>query len=135
MAKVTDSGLFGGVAPVAPVGHFTMLTEYIKADQNLVSCATQDVVYGAGYFELDKNRLSFRSLTSAPASGSTGFMMRAPMRLPSSENSTAHCPLLYADRTKMDRRNSRWNHRSVPLLYRISNRNAASRARRQPQGF
>ena len=53
-------GLNGGVLPVAPVGHYAMLTDYIKPEQNFVTCPNQDVVYGAGYFALDKEPIIFQ---------------------------------------------------------------------------
>lgn len=53
-------GLNGGVLPVAPVGQYAMLTDYIKPDQNFVACPNQDVVYGAGYFALDKGPIVFQ---------------------------------------------------------------------------
>ena len=53
-------GLNGGVLPVAPVGQYAMLTDYIKPEQNFVACPNQDVVYGAGYFALDKEPIVFQ---------------------------------------------------------------------------
>jgi hypothetical protein len=37
----------------APLNRFTMLTDYIAAEQRSVACPNQDVVYGAGYAALD----------------------------------------------------------------------------------
>ena len=54
-AKAPEAGLNGGVLPVAPTGRIAMLSDYIKPDQNFVTCTNQDVVYGAGYFALDKD--------------------------------------------------------------------------------
>ncbi len=42
-------GLVGGVAPVSPPGHISMLTDYISADQHMITCPNQDTVYGSGY--------------------------------------------------------------------------------------
>lgn len=53
-------GLNGGVLPVAPVGQYAMLTDYIKPEQTFVACPNQDVVYGAGYFALDKEPIVFQ---------------------------------------------------------------------------
>lgn len=53
MADVPEPGRNGGILPVAPPGSISMLTDYIKADQNFVACPNQDTVYGAGYQHLD----------------------------------------------------------------------------------
>ena len=53
-------GLNGGTVPMAPVGSNAMLTDYIKPDQTFVACPNQDVVYGAGYFALDKEPVVFQ---------------------------------------------------------------------------
>jgi hypothetical protein len=53
IALIPAPGLSGGVAPVAPVGHLAMLTDYIKPEQNVIACPNQDVVDGSGYFTLD----------------------------------------------------------------------------------
>lgn len=42
-----------GVLARAPLNRFTMLTDYIAAEQRSVACPNQDVVYGAGYAALD----------------------------------------------------------------------------------
>ena len=59
-ANVPEPGLNGGVLPAAPIGRITMLSDYIKPDQNFVTCTNQDVVYGAGYFALDKGPVVFQ---------------------------------------------------------------------------
>lgn len=53
-------GLNGGVLPMAPVGQNAMLTDYVKPEQTFVTCPNQDVVYGAGYFALDKEPVVFQ---------------------------------------------------------------------------
>ncbi|MGA3117171.1 MAG: DUF1254 domain-containing protein [Syntrophobacteraceae bacterium] len=53
-------GLNGGVLPMAPVGQNAMLTDYVKPEQTFVTCPNQDVVYGAGYFALDKDPVVFQ---------------------------------------------------------------------------
>ena len=45
--------MLGGVVPVA-YNLLAMLTGYIAADERFVTCPNQDVVYGAGFFDLDK---------------------------------------------------------------------------------
>jgi hypothetical protein len=52
-AKVPEPGLLGGVLPIA-YNRIAMLTSYIEPDQRFVTCPNQDTVYGAGYFDLDK---------------------------------------------------------------------------------
>lgn len=58
--KAPEQGLLGGVVPVAPIGQVTMLTDYIKPDQSFITCPNQDVVYGGGYFALDKEPVVFQ---------------------------------------------------------------------------
>src|SRR5262249_16936683 len=48
------------VLPIAPVGRNTMLTDYIKPQQTFVTCPNQDVVYGAGYYALDREPIVFQ---------------------------------------------------------------------------
>ena len=59
-AKAPEPGLMGGVVPAAPVGQVAMLTNYISPDETFVTCPNQDVVYGAGYFALDKEPVVFQ---------------------------------------------------------------------------
>jgi hypothetical protein len=49
MSSAPAPGRLGGIAPVSPVGHVSMLTDYISADERLVTCPNQDTVYGAGF--------------------------------------------------------------------------------------
>jgi hypothetical protein len=58
-AKAPEPGLLGGVVPVA-YGRLAMLTGYISADQHFITCPNQDVVYGAGFFALDKEPIVFQ---------------------------------------------------------------------------
>jgi hypothetical protein len=53
-AKAPERILLGGAVPMAPVGYNTMLTGYIKPDEDFIVCPNQDVVYGAGFTALDK---------------------------------------------------------------------------------
>ena len=46
-------GRLGGVVPVSPPGHVSMLTDYISADERYVTCPNQDTVYGAGFQHTD----------------------------------------------------------------------------------
>jgi hypothetical protein len=52
-SKAPEPGLLGGVIPVA-YNHLAMLTGYIAPDQYFIACPNQDVAYGAGFFDLDK---------------------------------------------------------------------------------
>jgi hypothetical protein len=54
------AGLNGGVVPMSPVGYGAMLTDYIKPEQGFIACPNQDVVYGGGYFALDKDPVVFQ---------------------------------------------------------------------------
>ncbi|MGQ3673366.1 DUF1254 domain-containing protein [Xanthobacter sp. TB0136] len=46
--------LLGGMVPVAPAGQIAMLHDYVDPDERFIACPNQDVVYGLGYFDLDK---------------------------------------------------------------------------------
>ena len=52
-SKAPEPGLLGGVVPIA-YNHLAMLTGYISADEHFIACPNQDVAYGAGFFDLDK---------------------------------------------------------------------------------
>jgi hypothetical protein len=58
-AKAPEPGLLGGVVPVA-YNRLSMLTGYIAPDQHFIACPNQDVVYGAGFFALDKEPIVFQ---------------------------------------------------------------------------
>jgi hypothetical protein len=53
MKDLPGPGRVGGVGPVAPPGQVSMLTDYISADERLVTCPNQDTVYGAGFQHVD----------------------------------------------------------------------------------
>jgi len=52
-SKAPEPGLLGGVVPIA-FGANAMLTGYISPEEHFIACPNQDVVYGAGFFDLDK---------------------------------------------------------------------------------
>ncbi len=54
------AGLNGGVIPMGPVGQAAMLTDYVKPEQTFVACPNQDVVYGSGFYALDKEPVVFQ---------------------------------------------------------------------------
>lgn len=51
---VKERCLLGGVLPFAPIGYCSMLSDYVSPEERDVACPNQDVVYGLGFFELDK---------------------------------------------------------------------------------
>jgi hypothetical protein len=51
--KDTTEVMMSGPAPIAPLNHLGMLTDYIEPSERLVACPNQDVVYGAGSVALD----------------------------------------------------------------------------------
>jgi len=59
-ARAPVPGLNGGAVPMAPVGQNAMLTDYVKPEQTFIACPNQDVVYGAGFFALDKEPVVFQ---------------------------------------------------------------------------
>jgi hypothetical protein len=58
-SKAPEPGLLGGVVPVA-FNRIAMLTGYIAPNQRFIACPNQDVVYGAGFFDLDKGPIVFQ---------------------------------------------------------------------------
>ncbi len=54
ITQAPEPGRLGGVLPVAPRGRLSMLNDYVKPNQSFVACPNQDVVYGTGFFTLDK---------------------------------------------------------------------------------
>jgi hypothetical protein len=54
ITQAPHPGLLGGFVPAAPRGHIAMLSDYIKPQETFVTCPNQDVVYGLGFFSLDK---------------------------------------------------------------------------------
>ena len=52
-SKVPEPGLVGGVVPIA-LGGIAMLTDYVTAEQRVIACSNQDVVYGPGFLPLDR---------------------------------------------------------------------------------
>jgi hypothetical protein len=58
-SKAPEPGLIGGVIPVA-YNRLAMLTGYIAADQTFIACPNQDVAYGAGFFDLNKEPIVFQ---------------------------------------------------------------------------
>ena len=54
ITQAPEPGRLGGVVPVAPLGSLSMLNDYIQPNQSFVACPNQDVVYGLGFFTLDK---------------------------------------------------------------------------------
>lgn len=59
-AKAPTPGLVGGVIPTAQVDRNAMPIDYIKPEQTFATCGNQDVVYGLGYFALDKEPVVFQ---------------------------------------------------------------------------
>ena len=61
ITQAPQPGLLNGVLPAAPRGQIAMLHDYINPEQNFVTCPNQDVVYGLGYFSLDKEPVIMQS--------------------------------------------------------------------------
>jgi hypothetical protein len=57
-SKVTEPSVLGGL----PIGYngLAMLHDYISPEQKSVACPNQDVVYGTGFFHLDKEPVVFQ---------------------------------------------------------------------------
>ena len=58
-SKAPEPGLLGGIVPVA-FGRNAMLTGYVSPEETFVTCPNQDVVYGSGFFALDKEPIVFQ---------------------------------------------------------------------------
>jgi len=58
-SKAPEPGLLGGVVPVA-FNRNAMLTSYISPEEHFIACPNQDVVYGAGFYALDKEPIVFQ---------------------------------------------------------------------------
>ena len=54
------AGLNGGVVMMAPIGNIAMLTGYVDPAETFIACPNQDVVYGNGFFDLDKEPVVFQ---------------------------------------------------------------------------
>ncbi|MGZ8400266.1 MAG: DUF1254 domain-containing protein [Methyloceanibacter sp.] len=50
----TQTLLIGGVAPVAPINRLAMLHDYISPRQRYITCPAQDLVYGFGILDLER---------------------------------------------------------------------------------
>jgi len=57
-SKIKEPSVYGGL----PMGYngLAMLTDYISPEQKSVACPNQDVVYGTGFFDLDKDSVVFQ---------------------------------------------------------------------------
>ncbi|WP_345812269.1 DUF1254 domain-containing protein [Paraburkholderia sp. PREW-6R] len=53
MKQVPQPGLNGGIVPVAPPNHLSMLRDYIEPQERFVACPNQDVVYGSAILDLN----------------------------------------------------------------------------------
>ncbi len=54
LTHVEQPCLLNGVLPVAPMGRVAMLTSYMDPRQKMIACPNPDLVYGLGFFSLDK---------------------------------------------------------------------------------
>lgn len=54
ITKAPFPGLLNGVLPAAPLSRVGMLHDYIDPAETFVTCPNQDVVYGLGFFDLDR---------------------------------------------------------------------------------
>ncbi|MFM0159087.1 DUF1254 domain-containing protein [Paraburkholderia sediminicola] len=54
MKQVPQPGLNGGIVPIAPPNHLSMLRDYIEPQERFVACPNQDVVYGSAILDLNQ---------------------------------------------------------------------------------
>jgi hypothetical protein len=54
LSDVKEPVYVGGVIPTAPIGRLCLLNDYIKPEQRVIACPNQDVVYGVGPFDTQK---------------------------------------------------------------------------------
>jgi hypothetical protein len=90
-SEAPEPGLMGGVIPVA-YNRLAMLTGYIAPDQHFIACPNQDVAYGAGFFDLDKEAAVIQVLTSVIDFGSLPCMTGVQTSSPVSESNLAPSP-------------------------------------------
>lgn len=53
--KNSNELAYAGPVPSAPLNRIVMLTDYVAADEQIVACPNQDVVYGGGSLGLEKS--------------------------------------------------------------------------------
>lgn len=54
MSKIPEPGYMGGIVPMAPVNHLSMLHDYVAPEERMVACPNQDVAYGFGLIDLSQ---------------------------------------------------------------------------------
>ena len=54
ITRAPEPGKLNGILPAAPRGQVGMLNNYIDPGETFIACPNQDVVYGLGFFDLDK---------------------------------------------------------------------------------
>jgi hypothetical protein len=54
ITRAPEPGRLNGILPAAPRGQVGMLNNYIDPGETFIACPNQDVVYGLGFFDLDK---------------------------------------------------------------------------------
>ena len=54
MSKVPEPGYMGGIVPMAPPNHLSMLHDYVAPEERMVACPNQDVAYGFGLIDLSQ---------------------------------------------------------------------------------
>ncbi len=59
LERVPAPGVSGGL-PVAPINELSMLTNTIKPGAGAIPCANQDVIYGFGLFDLEREPVVFQ---------------------------------------------------------------------------
>jgi hypothetical protein len=108
----------GGVIPVA-YNRLAMLTGYIAPDQHFIACPNQDVAYGAGFFDLDKQPAVFQ----VPDFGDRFWVMLSmTVALTSSRksaNSTALNPASISWSAQLKTRDPSRHHRRGALLHTL----------------
>jgi hypothetical protein len=54
-AEQSKEQAYAGPVPSAPLNRIVMLTDYVAADERIVACPNQDVVYGGGSLGFDQS--------------------------------------------------------------------------------
>jgi Protein of unknown function (DUF1254) len=131
-AKAPGVGLLGGVIPVA-YNRIAMLTDYIDPNQHWGVCPNQDVVYGFGYFGLDKEPIVFQVPDFEERFWV--YALRTYRRIfrdwQATRNETG---LLFDGRAELDGQSPSWHYCGSPLIHKLGVRRGARLHERHARG-
>ena len=80
-------GYAGGVLPVAPPNHLSMLHDYIEPSERAVACPNQDVTYGQMVLSLDRDAV----VIQVPDFGDRFWVYQTSISGPTRSRRSARC--------------------------------------------